>query len=135
MSSFRLVRFRRISSCSSSSLHSACTTNMSNTCHVKYFTIPYQRLLRWFEQSSGVFEWLTATARSARCERIDAMREMIQIRGTELYVYAFAPLAFASSAAATAGFTFFPSFHRTRGGGARLRRPSRERTRTTKNPI
>jgi len=42
-----------------------------------------------------------------------------------------APLALASSAAATAGLTFLPSFHRTRGGGARLRRPSRERTRTT----
>lgn len=47
-------------------------------------------------------------------------------------IYAFVPAAFASSAAATAGFTFLPSFHRTRGGGARLRRPSRERTRTTK---
>lgn len=42
-----------------------------------------------------------------------------------------APAAFASSAAATAGFTFFPSFQRMRGGGARLRRPSRDRTRTT----
>ena len=40
--------------------------------------------------------------------------------------------ALASSAATTAGFTFFlPSFQRTRGGGARLRRPSRDRTRTT----
>jgi hypothetical protein len=49
-------------------------------------------------------------------------------------VYAFpaaAAATFASSAAATAGLTFLPSFHRTRGGGARLRRPSRERTRTT----
>jgi hypothetical protein len=43
-----------------------------------------------------------------------------------------APAVFlASSAAATAGFTFLPSFHRTLGGGARLRRPTRERTRTT----
>lgn len=42
-----------------------------------------------------------------------------------------APLALASSAATTAGLTFLPSFHRMRGGGARLRRPSRERTRTT----
>ena len=42
-----------------------------------------------------------------------------------------AAAAFASSAAATAGLTFLPSFQRTRGGGARLRRPSRERTRTT----
>ena len=39
--------------------------------------------------------------------------------------------ALASSAATTAGFTFLPSFQRTRGGGARLRRPSRDRTRTT----
>lgn len=49
-------------------------------------------------------------------------------------VYAFpapAAAAFASSAAATAGLTFLPSFHRTRGGGARFRRPSRDRTRTT----
>lgn len=46
---------------------------------------------------------------------------------------AAAVAALASSAAATAGLTFFPSFHRTRGGGARLRRPSRERTRTTRN--
>lgn len=54
---------------------------------------------------------------------------MLQVQIT---IYAFAPpAAFASSAAATAGLTFLPSFHRTRGGGARLRRPSRERTRTT----
>ena len=44
---------------------------------------------------------------------------------------AAAAAALASSAAATAGFTFLPSFHLTRGGGARLRRPTRDRTRTT----
>jgi len=49
---------------------------------------------------------------------------------TNVILY-LAPLALASSAATTAGLTFLPSFHRTRGGGARLRRPSRERTRTT----
>lgn len=37
----------------------------------------------------------------------------------------------ASPAACTAGLTFFPSLYRMRGGGARFRRPSRERTRTT----
>ena len=51
---------------------------------------------------------------------------------SENSIYALA-VAFASSAAVTAGLTFLPSFHRTRGGGARLRRPSRERTRTTRN--
>jgi hypothetical protein len=44
---------------------------------------------------------------------------------------ALAAAAFASSAAATTGLTFFPSLYRGRGGGARLRRPSLERTRTT----
>lgn len=53
------------------------------------------------------------------------------MRRNEIYAFAVPAAAFASSAAATAGLTFFPSFHRTRGGGARLRRPSRERTRTT----
>jgi hypothetical protein len=49
-----------------------------------------------------------------------------------LYLPYFAPaLALASSAAATAGLTFFPSFQRTRGGGALFLLPSRERTRTT----
>lgn len=38
----------------------------------------------------------------------------------------------ASSAAATAVLTFLPSFHLTRGGGSRFRRPSRDRTRTTR---
>lgn len=46
-------------------------------------------------------------------------------------LYVLVPAALASSAATTAGLTFLPSFHRIRGGGARLRRPSRERTRTT----
>ncbi len=68
---------------------------------------------------------------------IDAMQgSEYRFSGVQsITIYAFGPpavAAFASSAAATAGFTFFPSFHRTRGGGARLRRPSRERTRTTK---
>lgn len=60
-----------------------------------------------------------------------------EIRLTAMYkAYAvLAAAALASSAAATAGLTFLPSFHRTRGGGARLRRPSRERTRTTERKI
>jgi len=41
------------------------------------------------------------------------------------------PYAWVVLAAAWLGLTFFPSLlYRTRGGGARLRRPSRERTRT-----
>ena len=47
------------------------------------------------------------------------------------YVPATFAAALASSAAATAGFTFLPSFHRTLGGGARFLRPVRDRTRTT----
>lgn len=52
-------------------------------------------------------------------------------RAYDAAAVAAAAVAFASSAAATAGLTFFPSLKRTRGGGARFRRPSRERTRTT----
>ena len=55
----------------------------------------------------------------------------MRYKSGERYAYCRAAAALASSAAATAGLTFLPSFHRTRGGGARLRRPSRERTRTT----
>ena len=55
----------------------------------------------------------------------------MRYKSGEGYAYCRAAAALASSAAATAGLTFLPSFHRTRGGGARLRRPSRERTRTT----
>ena len=48
-----------------------------------------------------------------------------------IYAFPAAAATLASSAAATAGLTFLPSFHRTLGGGARFRRPSRDRTRTT----
>lgn len=65
-------------------------------------------------------------ARKSCCKRWNEDVDMSIIQ-----IYALAAVALASSAAATAGFTFLPSFHRTRGGGARLRRPSRERTRTT----
>ena len=65
-------------------------------------------------------------------KRVDE-KKYIASRRYACYIHALAaaPAALASSAAATAGFTFLPSFQRTRGGGARLRRPSRERTRTT----
>jgi len=49
----------------------------------------------------------------------------MNIRSGSRSVYACATFA------ACCGFTFFPSLlYRTRGGGARFRRPSRERTRT-----
>jgi hypothetical protein len=63
-------------------------------------------------------------------ERLRCDNRYKVMRGYATYAFA-AAATFASSAAATAGLTFFPSFHRTRGGGARLRRPSRDRTRTT----
>ena len=65
-------------------------------------------------------------------EREAKTKSMItDITPTSNAILYLAPLALASSAATTAGLTFLPSFHRMRGGGARLRRPSRERTRTT----